>query len=89
MIRTVPFNAYPWYERLAIRIVQCTNSYCLALFEIRIVCDVNYSYLLCFIYEWLFICSVMVRIDVHRYLLCFEILFNRDFTCVLPSVGIF
>lgn len=27
--------------------------------------------------------------DVHSYLLCFEILFNRGFTCVLPSVGIF
>lgn len=26
--------------------------------------------------------------DVHSYLLCFEILFNRDFTCVLSSVGI-
>lgn len=25
---------------------------------------------------------------VHGYLLCFEILFNRGFTCVLPSVGI-
>lgn len=27
--------------------------------------------------------------DVHGYLLCFEILFNRGFTCVLPSVSIF
>lgn len=26
--------------------------------------------------------------DVHDYLLCFEILFNLTFTCVLPSVGI-
>lgn len=26
--------------------------------------------------------------DVHGYLLCFEILFNRGFTCVLSSVGI-
>lgn len=26
--------------------------------------------------------------DVHGYLLYFEILFNRVFTCVLPSVGI-
>lgn len=26
--------------------------------------------------------------DVHGYLLCFEILFNFDFTCVLSSVSI-
>ena len=26
--------------------------------------------------------------DAQGYLLCFEILFNRDFTCVLSSVGI-
>lgn len=26
---------------------------------------------------------------VQGYLLCFEILFNRGFTCVLSSVGIF
>ena len=46
------------------------------------ICFVLYMNGCSYVREWM--CK-----GVNGYLLCFEILFNRDFTCVLSSVGVF
>ena len=40
-IRIIPVTYYPGYEDLAIRMVQCTNSYLCVLFYIQIVSDAD------------------------------------------------